>query len=223
MVVGTREAGLVVGTALECAGFDCKAFDSTLSLLRGMKCDDLRVVILDLDDCVDWRSVLDWRRNWLHPAVVITLGTNTKTAVHALEAGADDHLAKPISGAELMARVNAAIKRAQASPDAAQAVSVGGCTVDGDTSCLRSVRSRVALTGRELALTQMLFKNAGKLVTRQRLATEVWGARSELSGRTIEQHVYQVRRKLKQCVGDALCVRSIYGSGYRLELPALLS
>jgi DNA-binding response OmpR family regulator len=221
MVLSEREVGLVVGTALECAGFDCTAFESTVALLRGVKRNDVQLVVLDIDDCaVDWRAVLAWRNNWLNPAVaVIALGSaDIKTAVRALEAGADDYVAKPVNGAELVARVNAAARR-RGQAQAGSAVSLAGCTVDGDTCCLRSARSRVALTGRELALTQVLFENAGKLVTRQHLATHVWGAHSDLSGRTIEQHVYQVRRKLKQCVGEALQVRSIYGSGYRLDLP----
>jgi DNA-binding response OmpR family regulator len=224
LVVGERETELVVGTALECAGFACSRFASTLALLRGIKRDDLRLIVLDIDDAsVDWQAVLAWRRSWLNPTVVvIALGNaDIQTTVRTLEAGADDYIPKPVSGAELLARVNAATRRRGGAPSgaAAQALSVAGCTVDGDACCLRSERSRVALTGRELALTQLLFEQVGKLVTRQRLATEVWGAQCDLSGRTIEQHVYQVRRKLKQCVGEALHLRSIYGSGYRLDRP----
>jgi DNA-binding response OmpR family regulator len=226
LVVGQRETGLVVGTALDCAGFECSRFDSTVSLLRGIKRDDLRLIVLDIDDPdVDWRAVLEWRSNWLNPqVVVIALGSaDIKTTVRTLEAGADDYVPKPVSGPELLARINAATRRrVDATGTAvARAVSVAGCTVDGDACCLRSARSCVALTGRELALTQLLFQQVGKLVTRQRLATEVWGASCDLAGRTIEQHVYQVRRKLKQCVGEALHLRSIYGSGYRLDRPGL--
>lgn len=224
LVVGERDTDLVVSTALECAGFECSRFASTVSLLRGIKRDDLRLIVLDIDDAsVDWQAVLAWRCNWLNPSVVIVAvgRADIKTTVRTLEAGADDYIPKPVNGAELLARVNAATRRRGAAPGGAvaQALSVAGCTVDGDACCLRSARSRVALTGRELALTQLLFEQVGKLVTRQRLATEVWGAQCHLSGRTIEQHVYQVRRKLKQCVGEALHLRSIYGSGYRLDRP----
>ncbi len=219
MVVNEREIGLVVRTALECAGFDCAEFNSTLSLLRGIKRDDLRLIVLDIDGEVDWRSVLEWRRNWLNPAVVvIAIGSDdTRATVHALEAGVDDYVAKPVRGAELVARINAAAWRRDDAP-AAGTVSLAGYTIDRDSCCLRTTRSRVPLTGRELALIQILFENVGKLVTRQRLAAEVWGANADLSGRTIEQHVYQIRRKLRQCAGQALCVRSIYGCGYRLDL-----
>jgi DNA-binding response OmpR family regulator len=220
MVVSEREVGLVVQTALECAGFDCEEFNSTVSLLRGIKRDGLRLIVLDIDgQDVDWRAILEWRNNWLNPSVVVIAigGADTKATVRALEAGADDYVAKPIRGAELVARLNAAARRRDDTA-CTNAMSVAGCTVDRESCSLRSARANIALTGREFALMQILFENVGKLVTRQRLAAEVWGARSDLSGRTIEQHVYQVRRKLKQCVGDAMCVRSIYGCGYRLDL-----
>jgi DNA-binding response OmpR family regulator len=220
MVVSERDVGLVVQTALECAGFECEEFNSTVALLRSIKRDDLRLIILDTDgQDVDWRAVLEWRNNWLNPAVlVLAIGSaDTKATVRALEAGADDYVAKPIRGAELVARLNAAARRRDDTATT-NAMSVAGCTVDPETCSLRSTKTSVALTGREFALMQILFENVGKLVTRQRLATEVWGARSDLSGRTIEQHIYQVRRKLKQCVGEVMCVRSIYGSGYRLDL-----
>jgi DNA-binding response OmpR family regulator len=219
MVVNDREISLVVRTALECAGFGCAEFNSTLSLLRGIKGDDLRLIVLDIDAEADWRCILEWRRNWLNPAVVvIAIGSaDTGTTVDALEAGADDYVAKPVRGAELVARIHAAQRRRD-EPTASGSVSLAGYTIDRDTCCLRTAGSHVSLTGRELALIQILFENVGKLVTRQRLATEVWGANADLSGRTIEQHVYQVRRKLRLCAGQALCVRSIYGCGYRLEL-----
>lgn len=220
IVVNEREASLVVRTALECAGFECLAFNSTLSLLRGIKRDDLRLVVLDMDGEVDWRCVLEWRRHWLNPAVVvIAIGSaDTSITVQALEAGVDDYVAKPVHGPELVARINAAARRRRDAPSASGSVSLAGYTIDRDTCCLRTTESRVALTGRELGLIQILFENVGKLVTRRRLATEVWGANADLSGRTIEQHVYQVRRKLRQCAGQALCLRSIYGCGYRLDV-----
>jgi DNA-binding response OmpR family regulator len=219
MVVNEREISLVVRTALECAGFDCAEFDSALSLLRGIRRDDLRLIVLDTDGDVDWRAVIEWRRNCLHAAVlVIAIGSaDTGTTVRALEAGADDYVAKPVRGAELLARINAAARRHD-EPAATGTLSLAGYTIDRDACCVRTAGSQVALTGRELALIQILFENVGQVVTRQRLATEVWGADADLSGRTIEQHVYQVRRKLRLCAGQALCVRSIYGCGYRLEL-----
>lgn len=228
MMVSDKDTGLVIRTALECAGFETKQFETTAALLRGIKRDDLRLIVIDVDgDCDgrrpesagDWRGVMEWRRNWLNPGVVVVAvgGGDMHATVRALEAGMDDYVAKPVRGAELLARINMAVRRRD---DAAggDALELGGCRVDRNSSTLRSVRSKVGLTSRELGVVQILFQNVGRPVTRSRLATEIWGGRSDLSSRTIEQHVYQIRRKLRQCVGDAINVRAIYGTGYQLDL-----
>jgi DNA-binding response OmpR family regulator len=227
MVVNEKDTRLVIRTALECAGFEVTEFDNTLALLRGIKRDDLRLMVIDVDaegdgrqagQGADWQGVLEWRRNWLNPGVVvIAVGRgDTRATVGALDAGVDDYVAKPVRGAELLARINMATRRRD---DAAssRAAELCGCTVDRETCSLRSARSKVPLTSRELGVMQILFENAGRPVTRHRLAAEVWGGRSDLSSRTIEQHIYQIRRKLRLCVGHALNVRSIYGCGYQLD------
>lgn len=222
MAVSEREVKLVVKTALECAGFDCMEFSSTVALLRGVRRDELRLIVLDVDSQeVDAASILEWRHNWLNPSVVvIAIGDgDSKTAVKVLEAGADDYITKPVRGAELIARIKATQHRRDGQPNTGS-IELAGCTLHRDSFCLRTQRSQVALTGRETALLQVLFDNPGAIVTHDRLAAEVWGTKADVCGKTLVQHIYQVRRKLKQCMGDALCVRSVYGSGYRLEQPS---
>jgi DNA-binding winged helix-turn-helix (wHTH) protein len=58
-------------------------------------------------------------------------------------------------------------------------------------------------------------------VTRARLAQDVWGTDAGITGRSIEQHIYQLRRKLKRCAGEALALRGVYGSGYRIDAAAV--
>jgi DNA-binding response OmpR family regulator len=78
----------------------------------------------------------------------------------------------------------------------------------------------VALTSRETALARCLFQTPGGLVSRRRLA-HIWEADEDIASRSIEQHVYQLRRKLKRCVGDAVVLRSVYARGYQLECLAV--
>jgi DNA-binding response OmpR family regulator len=220
LVIGEKESDLVVRTALECAGHQCTAFASTTALLRGIKRDDHSLIVLDIDDpAVEWQAVLDWRRNWLNPGVPVLLvgAAAPGVAAQTLDAGADDFVIKPVRGAELLARIQAATRRRShrtQTPQVAQA----GCTLDRSTSSLNSPRSRVGLTARELAVAQLMFEHAGQLVSRRRLASAVWSGDEELTGRSIEQHIYQLRRKIKLCVGDALALRGVYGSGYRLDV-----
>ncbi len=144
-------------------------------------------------------------------------GDNPLAAARALDAGVDDFVAKPVRGAELLARLGAAMRRRRPVESPA-GLTVAGCSLDRASSAIVSSSTRVTLTARELALAQLLFENAGHLVTRERLARDVWGLNTELISRTIEQHVYQLRRKLKRCAGESLALRGVYGSGYRIDV-----
>ena len=219
LLIEDKDTQLVVRTALECAGFHCEVYASTGTLLRGIKRDDHGLIVVDVDDpATDCAALVDWRRNWLNPEVtLVALGrTDPLTAARVLNAGVDDFVAKPVRGAELLARIGAAARRRVPAP-AETGPSLAGCSIDRGASAIVSRSQRVGLTARELALAQLLFENAGQLVTRARLAQDVWGTDAGITGRSIEQHIYQLRRKLKRCAGEALALRGVYGSGYRID------
>lgn len=220
IVIPELPTRLVVRTALECAGYVCEVFDSLNALLRAVQREDTRVVVVDLDEpTLDWRLLLEWRRNWLSPDVVLmAVGPEDRAAAAAaLEAGIDDCVRRPVHGAELLARVQAARRRRENGAGDAGEVVVAGCTIDRGGR-LHCASGEVELTARELGIAQLLFRQVGRVVTRQRLATEVWGASAELIGHSIEQHIYQIRRKLQRLMGGLLVLRGVYGSGYRLEV-----
>ena len=222
LVIADPESEHVVRTVLEAAGYACTPFASTAALLRGLRRNDHSLVVVDIDTReASWQAVLDRRNNWLHSALAVILvgSADMGTAAMALDAGADDFVAKPVGSAEFRARLHLATRR-QREPSAAQQVSCAGCVVDLATSSLKSERSQVGLTAREMAIAQLMFEQAGRMVSRRRLAMDVWGCDEELTGRSIEQHIYQLRRKLRRCVGDALALRGVYGSGYRLDVVA---
>ena len=220
LLIEDKDTQLVVRTALECAGFLCDTYPGTVPLLRAIKRDDHGVIVVDIDaPQADCASLLTWRSNWLNPEVTVIAigGDDPLSAARALDAGVDDFVAKPVRGAELLARLGAAMRRRRPVESPA-GLTVAGCSLDRAASAIVSSSSRVTLTARELALAQLLFENAGHLVTRERLARDVWGLNTELISRTIEQHVYQLRRKLKRCAGEALALRGVYGSGYRIDV-----
>jgi DNA-binding response OmpR family regulator len=221
LLIGEQASEFAVRAALESAGHTCieNHGKSAAALLRALKRDDCSLVIVDSDEPTSqWRTVLDWRRNWLNPSViVIVIGSASSDAAEiALEAGADDFVLKPIQGAELLARIQIALRR-QAKP-VGRRIEIAGCALDCSTNSFWSSRGRILLTAREMAVAQVLFENVGHVVSRRRLAADVWGSEDEsMIGRSIEQHIYQLRRKLKRSVGDGLTLQSVYGSGYRLN------
>ncbi|MGN6525070.1 MAG: response regulator transcription factor [Burkholderiaceae bacterium] len=222
LLVEDRDTQLVVRTALECAGLQCESYPTTVALLRALKRGEHRIVVVDFDRAQgDCASLRDWRDNWLNPDMsLIAIGSDGPWAAsRAFEAGVDDFVVKPVRGAELIARMNAA-ERTRRRESSAAGFALSGCSVDRAASTLVCGASKVALTGRELAVAQLMFEHLGRLVTRERIAHDVWGAPEEVVARSIEQHVYQLRRKLKRCAGDAVALRSVYGRGYRLEIAS---
>jgi DNA-binding response OmpR family regulator len=214
-----QDVATMVRTALQCAGMPFEEFSCAHSLLRSARRGDFRLVVLDADGAdQSTLGLLDWRNNWLNPStLLIGVGpADPAVACKALVMGVDDYLSKPLHGGELMARLTAATRRSQAGDDT-WALGVAGCTLNRLTSTLCAGDHREVLTTRELCVMQLLLRNAGALITRQRLAAEVWGCDVDVASRTIGQHMYQLRRKLKRCAGDSVVIRSIYGSGYRLE------
>ena len=221
LLITDMESQLIVRqTALECAGFECALYASTDALVRGIKREDRGLILVDTDSpAADCQALATWRRNWFNPDItLIAIGADDPHATsRAFDAGVDDFVPKPVRGVELLARLAAATRRRRPQ-ELPSSLSVAGCSIDRGASAIVSKQSRVKLTARDMALAQLLFENAGRNVTRERLARDVWGLNAELSSRSIDQHIYQLRRKLKRCAGEALALRGIYGNGYRIDV-----
>lgn len=147
------------------------------------------------------------------PVLMLTGLTHVRDRVQGLDAGADDYLSKPVSLAELDARLRALSRRCQ-SPVVEQHTA-GDVSV---TPARREVCRRgrlVPLVGREYALVELLARSPGQVVTRDRLAAQLWGRDTEVSANAIDVLVAAVRRKL-DAPFDEPVLRTVRGSGYRL-------
>jgi len=220
LLIEDKETALVARTALECAGFRCDGWPGTRAFLRTADRAGLGAIVADATAATtDVAALVAWRADGAgpRPALVVLGDGDALCAARNLDLGADDFVARPVRGSELLARVGAALGR-RAHAAAAEPAALGGCSLDRAASAIVSRTSRVPLTARELALARLLFDRPGRLVTRSRLAREMFGSQAEPGERPIEQYVYQLRRKLKRCAGDALALRGIYGSGYRIDI-----
>lgn len=203
-------------------GHDTVVYGGVTQLLRGGRRDDMRLLFLDVDlPEDDWAGVIaQLHESSPSRVVVVGIGATALAPAVALDAGADEFVALPCRVQELGARVQAALRRvAPARDNTGSALRCGPCALDVTARKLVAPRGSVELTSRETALARCLFQTAGGIVSRRRLA-HIWEAEEDIAGRSIDQHVYQLRRKLKRCVGDAVVLRSVYARGYQLECLA---
>jgi DNA-binding response OmpR family regulator len=202
---------------LQAAGFATLCFDGLTPLVRSLQREaGASLVVVDVDGRdEDWRSVIALLREEAGTeCAIVGAGARVESASVALDAGADEFVSLPWRMGELVARMQAALRRVRPA-GATGPLACGPCTLDVRLRRLVSEQAHVALTSREAALARHLFQAPGTLVSRRALA-RAWALEEDLVGRSIEQHIYQLRRKLKLCVGQAVSLRSVYGRGYRL-------
>jgi DNA-binding response OmpR family regulator len=147
--------------------------------------------------------------------VVVTARTDEADAVLALDAGADDYIAKPFRVEELLARVRAHLRRRDATgPDD---VRIGRLRLDRRARRVWIGNTELVLRPKELELLSMLVANAGTAVRREQLMDEVWDEHWSGSTKTLDVHVANLRRKLADAGDRWDRIATLRGYGYRYE------
>ncbi|WP_285586127.1 response regulator transcription factor [Herbidospora sp. NBRC 101105] len=148
--------------------------------------------------------------------VVLTARTEELDVVVALDAGADDYLTKPFRLAELMARLRAHLRR-QAVVSPGRALSVGGLRLDVAARRAYLDGVELSLRPKEFDLLAVLAGQPGEVVTREELMDRVWDENWFGSTKTLDVHVFALRRKLEEPGGRAPRITTVRGRGYRME------
>src|SRR3990172_3505360 len=138
------------------------------------------------------------------PVIILTARGSEDDRVRGLRAGADDYIVKPFSARELLARVDAVLRRSPERPTPVVRISGGDTTVDcGRREVCHSDRERVALSEMESDILQRLASHAGRVVSREELLASVWGLRDGgVETRAIDMHITRLRQKLSGGASD---------------------
>lgn len=156
------------------------------------------------------------RRTVLTPVLMLTARDEVDSRVRGLEAGADDYLPKPFDLAELMARVHALIRRAALRHGEAT-LTVGDITLDPLERRVTRDGRKIELSPREFSLLEFLMRNAGRPVSRSRIAQAVWNYQFDTETNVVDVYINYLRKKL--AFGDsAPVIHTVRGVGYRFEL-----
>jgi two-component system KDP operon response regulator KdpE len=177
---------------------------------------DLVILDLGLPD-MDGTDVIEGLRGWTQvPIVVLSAREGQGDKVDALDAGADDYLTKPFGMDELLARIRAALRRAQPA-ESAPVVVTDRFTVDLAAKRVTTEAGQVRLTPTEWHLLELLIRNSGKLVSRQQLLTEVWGPAYAKETNYLRVYMAQIRQKLEADPSHPRHFITEPGMGYRFE------
>lgn len=183
---------------------------------------DLVLLDLGLPDMDGFEVCRRIRRVSDVPIIMATARTELDARILGLDLGADDYVTKPYDVREVLARIDAVLRRGRARewdgrPDVARVDLGAGLQID---LAAREVRGAdgavVTLARKEYDLLALLVRHRGTVLTRERILREVWGSSWKGLGRTLEVHVASMRRKL----GPADVVETVRGVGYRVTLRA---
>jgi len=151
------------------------------------------------------------------PIIVLSERNDEQSQIRALDAGADDYVTKPFREGELMARLRATLRRAPLA--VRNELSVGDLRLDVYGRSVTCASQPVSLTPLEFKLLQVLAEARGRVVTRERLLTEVWGPEHASEVQYLRVYMKQLRRKIEHEPSSPKRLLTILGVGYRL-VPA---
>ena len=206
----------LVRLALERAGHAViAAGDGRQALVHAARdAPDLIVLDVGLPEMDGFETCRRIRARSEVPILFLTARDDEIDRVLGLELGADDYVTKPFSPRELVARVRAILKRS-AGPLPRARLEHGALSLDPVARTCRLNGAPVALTATEFALLERLMQAPERLVTRAGLVAALWGAQSQVSDRTLDSHLRNLRRKLADA-GCADAIETVHGQGMRM-------
>ena len=205
---------------LKARGYEVEGVGTGKGALRAAAANPPDLVIIDLGlPDLDGIEVIAGLRGWSRvPIVVLSARDSQAQKVGALDVGADDYMTKPFGMDEFLARIRAALRRADMSDlGAGSMVTTSSFTLDLAAKRATRMGTEVRLTPTEWHLVEVLVRHPGALVPSAQLLSEVWGPGYEKETNYLRVYFAQLRRKLEDVPGHPLHFITEPGIGYRFE------
>lgn len=219
--IGNDTAFQALETVLIRHRLACERVTGELSLMRAIRRRTYDLIIFEMDSGADsgdgFFSWLNCRSGETTPVLLVGAGTEPERIAEALDHGADEYCSLPLEPVEFGARLRALLRRRDRLP-VQRTIEHQGFVLDRESSTLRDRGHPVELTPREFTMAWLFFSMPGVYISRDTISVAIWGVGSEIASRTIEQHVYKLRKKLALGPDRGVLLRTAYTQGYRLEV-----
>jgi DNA-binding response OmpR family regulator len=220
VVEDNADLAFAVTTALQSEGFDVAVAGTGPEGVAAGRTGDADLIILDLmlPEFDGYRVIRTLRGDGIEtPILVLTARGEEADKVKGLRLGADDYVTKPFGAMELLARVEALLRRSRLSAPAPVLDRFGEVEVNRAARTVKRRGDPVALTPKEFDLLIALMDRAGAVVPRGDLLSAVWGYQQDVSTRTVDLHVFELRAKLEPNPAQPVHIITVRKTGYRFE------
>ena len=192
--------------------------DGAYEILTDEKYD---VILLDINlpDGEGYEVCRELRKVSAVPVIFASARTSVDDRVTGFEEGGDDYIPKPFSMKELLARINALVRRTYGEGTKDEVVKFGDIVVSLTSRNVTKGGKTVNLSLKEFDLLAFLARNKNEAIEKDRLISEVWGAFSEVDGSTLTVHIRWIREKLEDNPSKPEYIKTVYKVGYMLQIP----
>lgn len=196
-------------------GYKCIKQTSALDALSYLEANNADLILLDvmMPEMDGWEACREIRKHWDIPIIMLTARSEKLDIVKGLKIGADDYVTKPFDEGELIARIEAVLRR---NSGKSPIISFKGLNLNMDSYDLQFNGASIPLTPKEFSLLNLFLQNRNKVFTREHLISNIWGYGVATEDRTIDSHVRNLRDKLRKAgfsADDYLI--TVWGVGYK--------
>lgn len=203
---------------LEQTGFEARGFSDGISVLEALKTELPDLIILDImmpemDGLEVLRKLRAEEEYKNIPVIMATAKGTEMDKIGGLNSGADDYLVKPFGVMEMVARVNAVLRRTLKGSSSSD-LTVGSITLKEKEHMVFVTGEKIDLTHKEFELLNLFLHNPNMVFSRDKLMSSIWGTDYIGETRTVDMHIKTLRQKLGAAGGQ---IKTVIGVGYRLE------
>ena len=177
---------------------------------------DLVLLDIMLPDLDGWEVLERLRHRGSTPVIMLTAKGEVEDKIKGLNLGSDDYVTKPFSPGELLARIQAVLRRVE--PETAKELSWPNLTIYRDERLVKAKGEPVTLTRKEFDLLLYLATHSGQIISREHLLSKIWDYAYLGDTRTVDTHVKRLREKLESRTAPYRYIRTVWGSGYTFEV-----